>query len=276
VAAGGLAVYRGRPWAGVEAGAPPSAPDPAPPASSTAEQARAARATVLTGELERMLAEPVTFAALPVLEGRLAQLRRVGATSAADRLATQAAAALERAAAAELDMGAIDVGISHYKLALAVDPAGGGQRELAERLRSRGEAALAANRGPEAVRWAREALSLAEADPDAHALLGAALLRSRDFAAAAAEYGKALSSRPQDAVFRRGLSRARRGLVRPSAAPAAAPAPAPAREASPPVPPSAAPAAPPDDDQDKDRDKGKDKEETPGSPAGEPASEQQQ
>jgi serine/threonine protein kinase len=247
-AAAVVGVYRLLPApAGQATAAAPPRPPEAPGAPDAA--AHAARARELTAELERLVSgpPPLGFGQLPLLELRLASLRREGGGAAADRLAARAAGALEQAAVAELDAGAIDAGISHYKLALAVDPAGGGQREIVETLRARGEAALARRRPGEAVRWAREALSLAEADPDAHALLGAALLGSREYAGAAAEYGKALTSRPQDAGFRRGLARARRGLVRPAAAPAApgsgrAPATAPESEgasAQPPERPSA-------------------------------------
>jgi serine/threonine protein kinase len=259
VATAGTIAYRRPEWLlprRTSLGVASPAAAPAAPAPLDLERERAARAQALSAELEEMLSGPgpVTFAALPGIEDRLARLRRDGATSAADRLATRAAGVLERAAVAELDAGAIDAGISHYKVALAVDPASGGERQLAETLRARGEAALAGNRAPEAVRWAREALSLAEADPDAHALLGAALLRARDFPGAAAEYGKALSSRPEDVGFRRGLARARRGLglVRPASGlrPAREPA-----VALPPEQPSDVPAAAPaenDDEKDKE------------------------
>ena len=71
-------------------------------------------------------------------------------------------------------------------------------------------------------------MSLAEADPDAHALLAEAMLAAHDEDGAAAEFGKALASRPDDDTFKRGLDRARRrparGAVRHhrKAAPAAA------------------------------------------------------
>ena len=67
------------------------------------------------------------------------------------------------------------------------------------------------------MRWARAAIGLAEADPDAHALLAAALFASRDDAAAAVEFGKALASRPSDPEFKRGLARARRREARAAA-----------------------------------------------------------
>jgi tetratricopeptide (TPR) repeat protein len=203
-----------------------------------------------------MLAGPpaFTFARVPPFEDRLTNLRREGGGAAADKLAVRAADILERAARAELDAGAMEAGVSHYKIALAVDPKARGQSQIAQALRARGEVALAARRPSEAVRWAREALSLAEADPDAHALLGAALLASREYAAAAAEYGKALASRPHDAAFKRGLARARRRLEE------ASPPPTPAAEAG-----EAAPAEPADE-----------AERAPASPPGETAPEQQQ
>jgi tetratricopeptide (TPR) repeat protein len=134
-------------------------------------------------------------------------------------------------AAAELDAGRIDAGIETYKMVLALKPAAAGPSELASVLRQRGEAALSDGRQEEAARWAREALKLAEADPDAHALLGAALAASRNWSGAADEYRKALSSRPDDRSLRRSLERMRQRLevaTRPRRPAPAATAPPPA------------------------------------------------
>jgi serine/threonine protein kinase len=217
-----VAAYRLLPWSGFGRAAP-AAPMAAAPISTS--EARAARVQGLVAELERMLAKSPTFAQVPIVEDRLARLRRDGAIAAAAALAAQAARALERVAEHELDAGDIDTGISHYKIALAVDPGAQGQSQLAATLRARAEAALRDDRAGEAIRWARTALSLAEADPDAHALLAAALHASHDDAGAAIEFGKALASRPDDPTFKRGLERAQRRAGRPrhrSPAPVAA------------------------------------------------------
>ena len=84
------------------------------------------------------------------------------------------------------------------------------------------------------MRWARAFVGLAEADPDAHALLAEALLASHDDAAAAGEFSKALASRPADPAFKRGLDRARRRAARSATPhPRAKASSAPATEATP-------------------------------------------
>jgi hypothetical protein len=60
-------------------------------------------------------------------------------------------------------------------------------------------------------------MGLAEADPDAHALLAEALFATRDDAGAVAEFGKALASRPTDAGLLRSLDRAQKRLARANA-----------------------------------------------------------
>jgi hypothetical protein len=205
-----VVAYRQMPWA---RGARASAARPAP----VVVDERAARVEALTAELNMMLAPPPAFAQVPAIEDRLARLRREGAAARAAALASRAARALEDVAARELDGGAIDAGVAHYKIALSVDPGGPGTSQLAATLRGRAEAALRADRAGEAVRWARTVVGLAEADPDAHALLAAALSASHEDAAAAAEYGKALASRPADPAFKRGLSRARQRVARAAA-----------------------------------------------------------
>jgi serine/threonine protein kinase len=204
-----VVAYRQLPW-GRTGGA---APAPVAPVVDL----RAARVQALTAELETLLAAPSTFAEVPVLEDRLARLRREGAPERAARLASRAARALEQVAARELDGGDIDAGVAHYKIALGVDPGAQGTSQLVASLRGRAEAALRADHAALAVRWARTALGLAEADPDAHALLAQALLASHEDAAAAVEFGKALASRPADPTFRRGLGLARRRAARTAA-----------------------------------------------------------
>jgi serine/threonine protein kinase len=220
-------VYRQLPWSRPGPLAAVAAPRPAP-AAPTEAQRRAARAQGLVNEIERMLEGPpaLDFARLAPLEDRLARLRREGGGAAATRLSAGAARALERAAQAELDRGDVEAGTAHYKLALGMDPAGRqGQEHLALALRARAEAALAAKRPADAARWAREVVALEAADPDAHALLGAALLASGSYAAAADEYSHALASRPRDPALKRGLARARRRADAPAARAARKPAP---------------------------------------------------
>jgi serine/threonine protein kinase/tetratricopeptide (TPR) repeat protein len=208
-AVAGVAAYRQLPLAfqNVGASAAPTV-DPHP-----------ARVAALAAEVEGMLppAAPLSFARLDPLADRLARLRREGASAAADALAARAARALEEVATRELDAGDVDTGIAHYKIALGVDPGAQGTSQLAATLRTRAEAALKAERASDAVRWARSALGLAEADPDAHALLAAALLLAHDDDGAAAEFGKALASRPNDLDFKRGLDRAQHHSGRPAA-----------------------------------------------------------
>jgi serine/threonine protein kinase/tetratricopeptide (TPR) repeat protein len=208
-----FAAWREIPWARTS----PLATAPATPAVD----ARAARIAALNAELETLLTPApgaaLTFAQVPALEDRFERLRREGATAAAGTFAARAARALEQVAARELDGGDIDTGVAHYKIALGLDPGAQGTSQLAATLRGRAETALHAEHAAEAVRWARTAVGLAEADPDAHALLAEALLASHDDAAAAEEFGKALASRPTDSGFKRGLDRARKRATRPAA-----------------------------------------------------------
>jgi hypothetical protein len=227
-----VVAYRNVAWIRGEMAA--SAPRSAlPPNGQTPAEQRAGRLRSLETQAEAMATAALTPAQVPQLQYLLAGLATEGARSAADRIAGDAAARLGKMAAAELDAGRIDAGIETYKMVLALKPAAAGPSELASVLRQRGEAALSDGRQEEAARWAREALKLAEADPDAHALLGAALAASRNWAGAADEYSKALSSRPDDRSLRRSLERMRQRLevaTRPRR-------PAPAATVPPPVPP---------------------------------------
>jgi serine/threonine protein kinase len=199
-AVGAGLLYRRMPWA----------PRPAVVAEASRIDPRAGRVEALARDAERLVAEPLTFGRLPALEGRLAELRREGGAAQANGLASRAARTLEQAAERELDAGDVDQGVAHYKIALGVDPNAQGPSQLATTLRARAQAALAAGRAQEAVRWARTALGLAEADPDAHALLARALLAAHEDAAAVTELAKALESRPDDADLKRELARARK------------------------------------------------------------------
>jgi serine/threonine protein kinase len=210
VAVVAVAAYRQLPW--VRASGPAPAEVPAP-----VVDARAARIKALTAELEGLLGAKLAFAQVPAVEAALAGLRREGATAAAGAFAARSARALEEVAIRELDAGDIEAGVAHYRIALGLDPRARGTSQLVATLRGRAETALREARAADAVRWARTALGLAEADPDAHALLAEALFAAHDDAAAVVEFGKALASRPDDAAFKKGLGRAQRRIARAAA-----------------------------------------------------------
>jgi serine/threonine protein kinase len=205
-----VAAYRQLPWA---RGGAPVAVVPAP----AAVDAREVRIKSLSNELEALLASRPTFTQVPAIEGLLGGLRREGATAAAGAFAARAARALEEVATGELDAGNVDVGVAHYRIALGLDPGARGTSPLVATLRARAESALLDERAADAVRWARSAVGLAEADPDAHALLAEALYAARDDAGAVVEFRKALASRPDDPAFKRGLARAQRRIARAAA-----------------------------------------------------------
>jgi tetratricopeptide (TPR) repeat protein len=169
-------------------------------------------------DVERMLGGPFDFAELPALQERLGRLRADGGAAIADTLATRAKGLLVKSAEAELDRGEIDTGVAHYRLALALDAHGGGEAELAAALRTRAQSALSANKDTDAVRWARAAVALADADPEAHALLADCLHALREDGEAVTEYEKALSARPDDRTFTHRLSSARHALAAETAA----------------------------------------------------------
>jgi hypothetical protein len=202
-----VAAYRQLPWVRSETSSAVTVP---------VVDARAARIQEAASELEVLLAARPTFAQVPAIEARLARLRRDGATALAAKLAGRAGTALEEVAGRELDAGDLEAGLAHYKIALGVDSGSRGSSALAARLRTRAETELREARPAEAVRWARAAIGLAEADPDAHALLAEALYATRDDAGAVVEFGKALASRPADASLLRSLDRAQKRLSRAS------------------------------------------------------------
>jgi serine/threonine protein kinase len=202
-----VAAYRQLPWVHSEA----------PVAAVPTVDARAERIKEAASELEVLLAARPTFAQVPAIEARLSRLRRDGATALATKLAGRAGAALEEAASRELDAGDMEGGLAHYKIAMGLDSGARGSSELSAKLRTHAQTELNAGRPAEAVRWARAAMGLAEADPDAHALLAEALFATRDDAGAVAEFGKALASRPTDAGLLRSLDRAQKRLARANA-----------------------------------------------------------
>ncbi|HEY6475461.1 MAG TPA: serine/threonine-protein kinase, partial [Polyangia bacterium] len=266
LAVAGVTVYRRLPWS-VRAQPATAAPPPAAAAIPTEAELRAQRLRAGVADVERMLGGAFDFGQLPGLRERLGRLRADGGGAIADTLATRAKGILVKSAEAELDRGEIDAGVAHYREALALDAHAGGEAELAAALRTRAQSALSANRDTEAVRWARAAVALAEADPEAHALLADCLHALREDGEAVTEYEKALSARPDDRTFTHSLSTARHALAaeaaaakhehaphgrRAAAASASEAAPsAPAEEAapSPPDEPARAADAPPADDK---------------------------
>ncbi len=216
LAVAGVIVYPRLPWS---AHAQPAsvAPLPAPTLPTEAEQ-RAQRLRAGVADVERMLGGAFDFAQLPALQERLGRLRADGGGAIADTLATRAKGLLVKSAEAELDRGEIDGGVAHYRVALALDAHAGGEAELAAALRTRAQSALTANKDTEAVRWARQAVALAAADPEAHALLADCLHALREDGEAVTEYEKALSARPDDRTFTHGLASARHALAAETAA----------------------------------------------------------
>jgi serine/threonine protein kinase/tetratricopeptide (TPR) repeat protein len=196
----------------------PAAPPPVPAAPPSEAELRAQRLRAGVADAERMLGGTFGFTELPVLQERLGRLRADGGGAIADTLATRAKGILVKSAEAELDRGDIDAGVAHYRVALALDAHAGGEVELAAALRTRAQSALSANKDTEAVRWARQAVAVAGADPEAHALLAECLHALREDGEAVTEYEKALSSRPDDRTFTHGLSTARHALAAETAA----------------------------------------------------------
>jgi eukaryotic-like serine/threonine-protein kinase len=197
--------------------APPPAAVQAPPLPSEAEL-RAERLRAGVAEAERMLGGTFGFTELPALQERLGRLRADGGGAIAETLATRAKGILVKSAEAELDRGDLDAGVAHYRVALALDAHAGGEAELAAALRTRAQSALSANKDTEAVRWARQTVAIASADPEAHALLADCLHALREDGEAVTEYEKALSARPDDRTFTHGLSAARHALAAETAA----------------------------------------------------------
>jgi eukaryotic-like serine/threonine-protein kinase len=224
-----LGVYHRFPWVrgvvetpGASVRAVPLAVKPRVVDSSAA---RAARLQALYSEAEVRIANGLAPVSASGLLAVLAEMRKLGGTLTADRMAASASSLLQRHAETALDEGDVAGGIELYKTALSMDPAAEGASLLARALLDRGRRALAAHRQSEAVRWGRRALSFAEADPGAHAFLADALFAAREYAAAGEEYAKALSSRPDDAALRRGLARSRAHLGARPGKPTAAVAP---------------------------------------------------
>jgi serine/threonine protein kinase len=218
LAVAGVTIYPRLPWsAHAQPGAVTPPPAPAATLPTEAEQ-RALRLRAGVAEVERMLGGAFDFAQLPALKEQLGRLRADGGGAIADTLATRAKGLLVKSAEAELDRGEIDGGVAHYRVALALDAHAGGEAELAAALRTRAQSALTANKDTEAVRWAREAVGLAGADPEAHALLAECLHALREDGEAVTEYEKALSARPDDRTFTHGLATARHALAGETAA----------------------------------------------------------
>jgi serine/threonine protein kinase/tetratricopeptide (TPR) repeat protein len=227
VAVAAVPVYRRLPWnvharSGVALLPAASTAAAAVPARQEVDP-RAQRLRTGVAEVERLLGGRFTVAELPTLEDRLARLRADGGGAIADALAERAKAQLVKASDEELDRGAIEAGVAHYRLALALDPRGGGEATLVNVLHARAQAALSAGKGSEAVRWAREAIELDASDAAAHALLADSLHAAHQDEEAVTEYQKAMAAKPDDRRFAHGLERARRALAASDAARARAP-----------------------------------------------------
>jgi serine/threonine protein kinase len=214
-----VVVYRMLPWGQprtpVTGVALPPAPGGAPrPAPSVEAQRREVRAAEFEANLERLLAGPGPLPPVNItlVQQNLAALRRQGGAAAAQRLASRAAEKVEAIARAELDASDINAGVAHYKVAISIDPGGQGAARLAQALRTHARAALVANHPADALRWARANVAIADADPDAHALLADVLLRLGKSSAALDEYDRALQTNPEDPTWRRGWLRARRRM----------------------------------------------------------------
>ena len=208
--AAAVPIYRRLPWSVAER----EAASATPPASSSAAapseaERRAERLRLGVAEVESMLADKFTFAQVPALKEHLAGLRADGGAKIADTLAARAKGQLVQRAEAELDRGQIDDGVSHYRVALALDAHAGGEAELVAALRTRAQSSLTAQKPTDAVRWARQALALAPSDPASHALVADSLAGAREYAAAAAEYEKALALHPDDPVLTHDLQQIR-------------------------------------------------------------------
>ncbi|HSS37452.1 MAG TPA: protein kinase, partial [Polyangia bacterium] len=203
-AAVAVPVYRRLPWSTAARDAEEesaAAPAPAAAARNSELERRAERLRLGVAEVEAMLADKFGFAEVPALKEHLANLRANGGGAIADTLSVRAKQQLVQKAEAELDRGQIDDGVAHYRVALALDAHAGGEAEVAAALRTRAQSALTAQKPAEAVRWAREALTLTPSDPSAHALVAESLAGARDYPAAASEYEKALVMRPDDPVL---------------------------------------------------------------------------
>ena len=224
-AAVAVPVYRRLPWSTAARDAEEesaAAPAAAPAARNSELERRAQRLRLGVAEVEAMLADKFSFAEVPALKEHLASLRADGGGAIADTLSVRAKQQLVQKAEAELDRGHIDDGVAHYRVALTLDAHAGGEAEVAAALRTRAQSALTAQKPTEAVRWAREALTLTPADPSAHALVAESLAGARDYPAAAGEYEKALAMRPDDPALTHDLQQVRHAMAAAVTPPAAA------------------------------------------------------
>jgi serine/threonine protein kinase len=105
-------------------GAPNAAPAVAPP---TPAQLKAERIRVALADIERLLADGLTFDQMSDLEAHLSTLRKDGAADKAATAAARAQVELFKAADAELNRGEIDTGVAHYKAAAALTGDGKGR-----------------------------------------------------------------------------------------------------------------------------------------------------
>jgi serine/threonine protein kinase/tetratricopeptide (TPR) repeat protein len=223
-AAVAVPIYRRLPWSTAARDAEEESAATAPPAATAPNgdvERRAQRLRLGVAEVEAMLADKFGFAEVPALREHLASLRADGGGAIADTLSVRAKQQLVQKAEAELDRGQIDDGVAHYRVALTLDAHAGGEAEVAAALRTRAQSALTAQKPGEAVRWAREALTLTPADPSAHALVAESLAGARDYPAAAGEYEKALAMRPDDPALTHDLQQVRHAMATSVTPPAA-------------------------------------------------------
>ncbi|MES1207051.1 MAG: protein kinase, partial [Pseudomonadota bacterium] len=223
-AAVAVPVYRRLPWSTAARDAEEesaAAPAAAATGRNSEVERRAERLRLGVAEVEALLADKFGFAEVPALKEHLATLRADGGGAIADTLSVRAKQQLVQKAEAELDRGHIDDGVAHYRVALTLDAHAGGEAEVAAALRTRAQSALTAQKSAEAVRWAREALTLTPADPSAHALVAESLAGARDYPAAAGEYEKALAMRPDDQALTHDLQQVRHAMAIAATPPAA-------------------------------------------------------
>jgi serine/threonine protein kinase len=217
VAAAAVPIYRRLPWNARARSATnllPAAVASVPTAAPRPEvDPRAQRLRSGVAEVERLLGGTFGVAQLPALEDRLGRLRADGGGAIADALAERAKAQLLKSAEEELDRGAIESGVTHYRIALGLDSHAGGEATLANLLRAHAQAAFAAARPSDAIRWSRAAVELDGNDAAAHGLLANSLHAVREDGEAVAEYQKAIAAQPDDHKLKHGLERARRALA---------------------------------------------------------------
>jgi serine/threonine protein kinase len=187
-----------------------AAPNPAAPPPPTPAQLKAERVRVALADIERLLADGLTFDQMSDLATHLVALRKDGAAEQAAKAAARAQAELVKIASAELDHGEMETGVAHYKAAIALDSESKGREALGEALRTHAMASLTEHKDPAlAVKWAREGVAL-DNNETTHALLADMLYAAKEYKDAVDEYRLAIAGKPDDPALKRGLDRARK------------------------------------------------------------------